>query len=265
MKHTINKLLYKPKPDFSIFDNVSIDDLKRQHDELVSRIKNFDKAFIPEIDEKSLLFESPQEINEEKRALPHDAFVNEIKKKYSLFTGQILKKEYYNGVGIYMILYKDKSIEKMIDIDMRKKGYFLSYSTQDAYTTYFFFEPIEQADISDIVFKQDYIYHYTQRNRVNDIMENGLEPRHERKNYSYPPRIYFSLYENDGFAHMLRRALIEQGENPDKYYSLLKIDTSKLSRNQKFYFDAFAEKCVFTTHSVSKNTLEKVKDIKCDE
>lgn len=260
-RYNIEKLLRKPKPDFSCL-TASKEDAKKQHERLVAKIKSFHRDFIPDIDLDHLNLESPQELRESKGDILHsDAFIDKIRKKYLLVPGQIEKVEYHNGIGVYIMLYNDSHINKLIDMDMRDNGYFLSYSADSGQFSLLFFEPLKQANVSNVVFKQDYIYHYTQKSRVNDILKNGLEPRHEREEYMYPNRIYFSLFEDDDLAINLRNSLTRNGKSADKTYSLLRIDARKISRNTQFYFDAFTENCVFTVDGITNNVIEKIKDI----
>ena len=257
----IDKLLYKPAPDFSCL-NPTEDELKQQLETYLKKLESFTFDFDIDVSLESLMFESPSEIVEAYGdALKQDDFVESLKKKYGFFDSQIKKVEYNNGVGIYMMYIRNKSLEKMIDIEMRKHDWFLSFSSSNGDIVSLFFEPSSQANISDVVFKQRYIYHYTQSNRVKNIMKQGLEPRHERVEYVYPERIYFSLYENDKIAITLRNSLIKHNLSPDWEYTLLRIDLSKVDKETKFYYDVFAEKCVFTVDSIRSECIEKVREI----
>lgn len=242
---TIEMMLSKPKVDFGCL-NVSEKDLKEWYDEIKDDID--DGVHDHEYDylkNSGVVYEHRGDI------LPLDDFTKSIKSKYKFRDNQFLKKEYNNGIGLYIAIYKDDSIAESLDIDMRLNGYFLSKSECKKNVVHLFFEPLVQAKVNHIVFSRDYIYHYTPYDRVENILKVGLEPKCDKNPvYKYPPRVYFTLYENPILANSLRKNLIENGINVSSHYMLLKIDIRDLKNDINFYFDAYGANCVFTPNLI---------------
>lgn len=261
-EYKTDRLLRKPDPDFSCL-KVSEHDLKKQSEKLLRKMKERPQDFIPHVDEVGLLFREIQFIDEDMYdELKRDEFVKGLAKKFELLEDQIVKTEYANGVAIYVAFYNNRQIEEEFDIAMRENGYFLSYKSEQRFVTYYFYEPLTQANVNDIVFSKDYIYHYTQMNRLEDIMKNGLEPRNERKDFFYLPRVYFSLRENERFITSLKKNLDDSGVKADDEYVLLRVKTEKLKEisNLNFYFDAFVKDAVFIQGGLPEKYIERYKD-----
>lgn len=265
----IKKALHKPQIDFSCL-KATDEEIREHHKKLCKKIEDEHIDMIPMADEMyRYFFETPQAMNEAKfDYLKNDEFIRKIIVKYELDFGRdILKIEYNNGVGIYIVIQDDAKIEKMIDTDMRLYGNFLSFKSKKGFKTFLFFEPLVQANVNDIVFKQEYIYHYTQSNRVESILKNGLEPRNERKSYFYQQRVYFTLFEDIELLRNLRKDMIKNGLSTDNNFSVLRIKTKELKElaDLNFYFDAFVENGVFTSSGISSKYVEKYKEYEFDE
>lgn len=128
---------------------------------------------------------------------------------------QFIKQEYNNGIGLYIAIYKDDSIAKMLDIDMRMNKFFLSKSEFKGKSVYMFFEPLEQAKINEVVFSRKFIYHYTPFDKVDNILKEGLKPmggdNPVNPVYKFPPRVYVTLFENNSLANSLKSNLDKNG------------------------------------------------------
>ena len=254
-EYTINKELEKPEVDFSCLDiseNEVEEWYKKVRDNIDLSIHDHEYDYFSSGD---ILIENKMDI------LPLDDFCGNIIKKYHFSKNQFVKKEYNNGIGIYIAIYKDPDIAEMLDIDMRMNGFFLSKREIKTNLVYFFFEPLKQTNVNHLVFSKKVIYHYTPFSNVDNILKNGLEPRNDcNPVYKYPPRVYFTLYENNGLANSLRKTLEENSIPTESHYMLLKINVETLKDDIDFYFDAFCENCVFTPNLILPEYISKFKE-----
>lgn len=250
-----DRLLDKPEVDFGCL-SISVNELKRWYESVKDAIDDGVS------DHEHDLFKGGSVIYERKGdLLPFDDFAKWIVEKYKFGSNQFIRKEYNNGIGLYIAIYKDDSIAEMLDTDMRMNGYFLSKSEVNGQVVHLFFEPLVQANVNNIVFARDFIYHYTPYVNFDGIMENGLEPKsNENPVYKYPPRVYFTLYENSALANSLRKNRIENGIKDDAHYMLLKIDIRDLKGDIDFYFDAYGANCVFTPNLILPQYIKPFKE-----
>ena len=255
---SLNNILFKPKIDFGCL-TLTERDLKKWYNNVKDTLEQ------PVYDHEYDNFKNPAAIYERKgEILAFDDFAKEIIGKYKFVENQFIKQEYNNGIGLYIAIYKDDSIAEALDIDMRKNGFFISKSEVKGKSVKLFFEPMEQAKINDVVFSRNFIYHYTPFDRVDNILKNGLVPMGGNNPvnpvYKFPPRVYFTLFENNGLANSLRNTLIENGIITDPHYILLKIDLRDLKNDIDFYFDAYCTNCVFTPNLILPMYISEFKE-----
>jgi hypothetical protein len=252
---TINKTLEKPIVDFSCL-TVSDAEIEEWYENVRD---NIDLS----IHDHEYDYFSSNDILIEKKGdiLPLDDFCGSIIEKYRFSKNQFVKKEYNNGIGIYTAIYKDPDIAESLDTDMRMHGFFLSKREIKSSVAYFFFEPLKQSNVNSLVFSKKCIYHYTPISNVDNILKNGLIPRNDcNPVYKYPPRVYFTLYENNGLANSLRKTLEENSMPTESHYMLLKINVVELKNDIDFYFDAFCANCVFTPNLILPEYISKHKE-----
>ena len=254
---TITKLLNKPKIDFDCL-TISESDLKKWY----NGVK--DKICSPVYDHEYEYFDSSALYERKGDLLPLDDFTKSIIEKYKFKDTQFIKQEYNNGIGLYIAIYKDDSIAKMLDVDMRMNKFFLSKSEVKGKSVYMFFEPLEQAKINEVVFSRKFIYHYTPFDKVDNILREGLKPmggdNPVNPVYKFPPRVYFTLFENNGLANSLKSNLDKNGIPTSPHYMLLKIDVQDLKNDIDFYYDAYCANCVFTPNLILPLYIKKFKE-----
>lgn len=255
---SISKLLFKPIVDFGCL-TITKDDLKKWYGEVKDNID------LSVCDHEYDNFKDPSVLYERKGdILPFDDFAKSIIEKYKFRKNQFVKKEYNNGIGLYVAIYKDNTIAEMLDVDMRMNGYFISKSEEKGNVVHLFFEPLVQAKVNDIVFERAFIYHYTPYNKVETILKEGLIPMGGENQvnpvYKFPPRVYFTLFENNGLANSLRNNLVKNGIPTEPHYMLLKIDIRDLKNDIDFYFDAYCANCVFTPNLILPEYIKEFKE-----
>lgn len=101
------------------------------------------------------------------------------------------------------------------------------------------FDPSYPQEISDYVFKCEYIYHWTPMANVNSILSNGIEPRSENEYLKFKPKVHLMketvtkrVASNLGWQLYNKKSLIRDGN-----YCLLRIVVNKLPKDIKFYGD----------------------------
>jgi len=111
-----------------------------------------------------------------------------------------------------------------------------------------------------------YIYHATSKRHLEKIMKYGLSPRSNNSCFSYPPRVYF-VYGTDNTTILQsvkntlrnvensRENLSNRIKNENEYV-VLRIDTSKLNDNIRFYQDQDYKLGIFTYENIPPSCIE---------
>lgn len=250
----ILKILSKPEPNFNCL-SISDDDIYKWYN---SYLKFKDDFILYELyDEDYLSYKNGALFEKKYDILPDEKFAEQIRKKYHFTENQFRLEEYNNGVGIYVALPNIDTLISKLDLDMRRNNYFLSNELkEDNKIVKLLFEPLKQANINKLISERDYIYHYTNHKNVKSILKKGLIPNNHNDVYHYPPRVYFTLFENHRLANNLLKNLIQNNKDVDNHYMMLKIDTSRI-KYANFYFDAFCKNCVFTPDYILPHAISK--------
>lgn len=198
--------------------------------------------------------------------LPPDNVVSEIRQKYNLDSQLVLKVETNNDIHIYVITACIGINEQLIEDDMKKMGYFLSckgevQKIENMYYQTLQFEPYSQMQNNEtltIKYKYDFLYHWTPKYHLNDILKNGLKPDNKNSKFNYPNRVYLMKGDSD-LNEMLNLGKLLSMVNNDYrnngQYVLLKIDITDLSKDLKFYYDSNTSIGIYTEQPIPKKYI----------
>lgn len=97
----------------------------------------------------------------------------------------------------------------------------------------------------------EYLYHTTLTNKVPKIKKMGLSPKSGEKMSMHPSRIYVATSELQAIklAYMMSRA------HPEEDRVILKIDTSKLRSQARFFVDPNADEAIYTYINIPPNAI----------
>lgn len=214
----------------------------------------------------------PNTVKEEfGRILPADDVVKTLIEKYNLNSAMVKKREAHNNIAIYVVVADIGVNDKLIEDDMEKVGYFLGSKTHRSIDNMDFwilhFEPTSkmQADVTDRV-KAAYmlLFHWTPAYCFNSIMQSGLNPSSENKNFSYPNRVYLikgDATDKEIYALGQSLCMYNDDERNDGQYTLVSVDTRKLENSVRIFYDPNLEIGLYTEAVIPKLALKKVADI----
>lgn len=201
--------------------------------------------------------------------MPPDNVVNEITQKYHLKPQFVVKIEANNKIYIYIITACIGINDELIENDMKKMGYFLGCrgDVQEVYGMIYQvlqFEPYSQMqedETSNIKKKYDFLYHWTPKYNLNEILKNGLVPNHLNKMFNYPNRIYLikgdsNLFEMTTLGQHLCKINNDYRNNGE--YILLKINLSNIDDNIHFYYDSNSSIGIYTEQSIPSNYINVI-------
>ena len=125
-------------------------------------------------------------------------------------------------------------------------------------------------DVTEDVIKNKYIYHICPNIYLNKINKSGLKPKFSSWNqYSNPERVYFFMKEltHEEFVLLVNEFNAEKEFHYQRNdgWSLLKVDTSKLTNSPTFYFDPRMRNGVYTMDTISPENIEIVDYISKEE
>ena len=203
------------------------------------------------------------------RTYPPEKVKSFLEKRYRGGNFNIFLLDAMNNERCFCVRFPDNDEnQEMIDQDMRLCGYFPSYIEKIGDKREVQYEPRRQNQINDIVQDEEYIYHLTQANKVQKILNIGLTPKTNNKKFVYPDRIYFFLHEPEydecvSFARQFYASdMIQVGlgkkKREDVYdgtYTLLRIDTEKV-KYVDFSYDPNGDECIYTYDNIKPDAIE---------
>lgn len=206
--------------------------------------------------------------------LEPDDVVEKIRSKYNIRPDFISKREHYNNIFVYVLVANVGENLKLIEQDMNKLGYFLSYKDGRIVNNMDFqlmqFEPNSslQKEISEEIKNMyDFLYHWTPKYNLENILKNGLIPNHKNEMFTYPPRIYLIKgAENDEMFQNYLQALGQElcfknnNRKNNGLYSLLKININDI--NIKMFYDPNSEMGIYTEENIEPNYIEHINDVR---
>lgn len=202
--------------------------------------------------------------------MPPDNVVNEILTKYHLDSKMIIKVESYNVIYVYIIIACVGKNDEIIEKDMKKMGYFLGCkgSVQEIQGMKFQtlqFEPYSQLQNNEtynIKNKYNCLYHWTPEYNLTKILKYGLKPNNKNKIFTYPPRIYL-MKGDSSLTQMVelgeKLCEVNNNENNNGIYALLKIDIINIDDSIKFYFDSNSIIGIFTEQSIPPKNISLIR------
>lgn len=134
-------------------------------------------------------------------------------------------------------------------------GYYISKKTDNT----LYIEPRYSEDITDDIYKYNYIYHVTDYKHIDKILKKGLNPKNNKKgSRKYSKRIYFGYGDfNDVVNSSKRIAYDRKLVRP----VLLRISLDK-SNKKNFYIDPNIGKgAIYTYDCIQPNDIEVVDNI----
>lgn len=188
--------------------------------------------------------------------IPLDEFAKRIKEKYKFKDNQFYKQEYNHSIGLYVVLPLKKDILGDFDLEMRSNNYFWSKKIVKNNKVYMLYEPMYTSKVNDIVYNQEFIYHYTLYKIMDIILKKGLIPQRDKNPYYnyHSARLYFTTEENEKLATSLYYNLKKTNKNIDDHYLLLKISTKELN-NMNFYYDCYGYNSFFITNKIPTRAI----------
>jgi len=143
-----------------------------------------------------------------------------------------------------------------------KYGWFCGYSDDlIAYTNIvrFVYEKKFDIDVTDDIMGKKYIYHICPNIYLSRIDASGLKPKFSSWNtFSNPERVYFFITDisKSDFLNWVKHFKRGKKIHKDNGWSLLRIDTSQLKNKPTFYFDPRMKNGVYTTDTITPNSIE---------
>ena len=207
------------------------------------------------------------------KTYPPEKVLKYLKKRYgdaaiiNIFDGD-------NDEKVFVIKTGDIDYNQdIIDKDMFLCGYFPSFVEKNNGERTIQYEPRYENVINNIVEDEEFIYHLTPTNKVKKILQIGLTPKTNNKKFVYPDRIYFFLYEpcKEDCLFLMQQFYeetfksykmgISKEVTYNGSYTLLAIDTEKITEKCNFFYDPNAENCVYTYDNVPPEAIEIVQEI----
>lgn len=196
-----------------------------------------------------------------------DEVVNKLNRKYNFPANVVAKREAFNKIYIYIITACVGINDKVIEDDMLKMGYFLGYrgktvNIDEMSFQVLQFEPMSQLqtdETNNIKTKCNFLYHWTPKYNLENILNNGLIPSSKNSIYNYPNRIY--LIRGDANITLVKLTGYQifgtnNSELNDGEYVLLKIKIRELPENIHFFYDSNSELGVYTEDVIPKEYIE---------
>jgi hypothetical protein len=149
------------------------------------------------------------------------------------FSSTIQRRDEYSGIddeyGLDVTISNEYSAEDteaffdaVRDVIDRYGWYVTSIHPRGVWAPFMSLEPNYTSEMTHV---PQFLYHFAPKNRVEDILRRGLIPQEgsEKHGFKYPPRVFLQFSGSGGYSAFGGIAL--------------KIDTSLLGRNVKFYRD----------------------------
>lgn len=201
--------------------------------------------------------------------MPPDNVVNSIIKKYHLNSSLVAKVEASNKIYIYIITACIGNNDKLIEDDMNKMGYFLGVrgdiqNIQGMLYQVLQFEPysqIQNDETTNVKQLYKYLYHWTPKYHLNNILKNGLIPNHQNKMFNYPQRIYLMKSDCDLFQMKdlgQQLCLVNTDKRNNGKYVLLRINLTNIDDDVHFYYDSNSNIGIYTEQAIPPTSINVV-------
>ena len=198
-----------------------------------------------------------------------DEVIKHLRIRYALPEDFAYIVEGFNNIDLYIVCAQRGENEKLVVNDMDKVGYFNGNVRRNIKIhegivyEILQFEPKshKQNDESEnIKNMHDFLYHWTPKYNLENILNNGLIPNHKNEWFKYPARTYLMKPESPekviGLGSLLCKA---NSDTRNKgLYSFLKIDVKKL--NNHLYYDPNSEIGIYTEEVIPKEYITYIGD-----
>lgn len=243
-----------------VFDLSKIPDeeLKRQHYDLslIHSISGFGSELLK--DKKGNYI-----TENDKRVTPITVVIQEIKTKYHLENWQIYCEDRGHDIQFCICIANFPNAVKEITEDLKQMGYFLA-NTQIGRDRFGLewnrmqFEPIYQVDEANEILNYGDLFHWTPSFYLQNILNEGLQPRSQNDLFDYPDRIF--MFRGDtpmGVIQSLGYELYKFSTDPNNNgdYSLLRINSDGLRQGYEIHYDPNFTYGVFTQKPIPPNLL----------
>lgn len=187
------------------------------------------------------------------RSYSHELLIKRLSKDFGEFIKEIeiinnadkiksivitMTDEFFNSdLGKFESPYDAGPFETILNIF----GWYLSNRNNNE----IYLEPKYSDEITDNVYKADYVFHVTSRSKLDSILKKGIMPKEGNKNRYYSHRIYL-MYGYDNEYDDVKKMSLTIARNRRIFRPvLLKIDIKQSDMN--FYIDPNAGKnCIYT-------------------
>ena len=201
-----------------------------------------------------------------------DKLINQIKKYFpdikfevsSVLSRKSLKNKYDNQSFLL-------SCEELSDILKLKKNkdfeellqFYNYYITKEFYDS-LVISPLYSEKVNDIVYKNEYLYHFTTSDNDKSILENGLRIKKGKSYRYFPKRIYLystnkEITSDKNLPKKFINKIINKEDKENYGLTIFKIDKDKLS-NIDFYTDDYMEEkeSVYIYNNIPAEYIEKI-------
>lgn len=193
---------------------------------------------------------------------PTKSVIRMMRKEFDFAEEQICSKEINNGEEQILITIPDiEGNVKLIKRAMDRLGWFFSTQEETFYEGWvklYFGKKFQSEQDTEIRQKYDRLYHITPIYYANKIRNIGISPKSKNNVFKYPGRCYLiygshTMSEFVDFAQMLYNSDANQ-QNRGKYKIFI-LDTDKIPKNAKLYYDATFPFGVFTGENIPPTAI----------
>lgn len=243
-----------------VFDlrRISEEELRKQHYDLsmIHSVCGFDSVLMKDR-EGNYMTENDQ------RVTPVSNVMDEIKRKYYLADWQIYYEDRGRDIQFCICTPNFPNAVKEVAEDLNQMGYSLSGNDvlKDRYGLEWNrmqFEPLYQVDESDEILNRGDLFHWTPSCYLQEILENGLQPRSGNGLFNYPDRIFMFMGDTPlKEIELLGNKLCQVSKDPNDNgeYALLRINSDGLREGYEIHYDPDCEYGVFTQQPIPPNLL----------
>jgi len=187
--------------------------------------------------------------------------------KLGLDYGWIKSIIFANGVETCVLTLNKFDNKDFIIEGMKAFGWSFAYEEKGDYDLYnlisLHFDPMFQDVINEEIKSCSTLHHWTPFYNYDNIMKNGLEPRSNNYQFSYPPKIHLIKgFATDDIIMHIGKELCDENKDPrnTRDYVLLDINVYDLLNKIDFFYDPRYEFGYYTKQHIDKQYIKKNKD-----
>ena len=208
-------------------------------------------------------------LEDAERTVPPENVKEIIQKEFRLDSWQVNIEIAENDVRVLYMIADLGNNQKMLEDAMNNLGWFLvgtenanfnAGGTSRTNWIILWFDPMFQADVSEVVMKKEALMHWTPYYNYHSIMKNGLVPKSENKKGDHPDRVYFfpsDVSYEDGRRLGQSICYSNKDQRNDGRYVLLFIETKDL-KGFSFCYDPHTQQSYYTTQTIPPEVIQLV-------